>query len=138
MTNLPEPIAVVVHDRRCEVANTSAYRLTCRCGQRAAAKALCVETGNAYAISNESLDRGDVGEQIARTLERLTRNLMHAVTEAGRVPVPSTVHLVSEGDSILDAVSMRLVALTVPDGTPLTDSLLEVADDWMRARGLRR
>ena len=134
MTNL-EPL--VVHDRRCERHNTAAHRLTCRCRDRAEARAVCQESGNASFISAESLARGNVAEQLTAQLERATIGLMRAISDAGRVPVPSTLHLVSDTDVSLDATSMRLVVLTVPDGTPLTESLAEVAEDWMRSRRLR-
>lgn len=134
MTDL-EPL--VAHDRRCERGNTAAHRLTCRCAARAEARKLCVESGNASFISAESLARGNVAEQLTYQLEWSTRVLMRAISDAGRVPMPSTLHLVSDTDVSLDATSMRLVVLTVPEGTVLTESLAEVAEDWMRSRRLR-
>lgn len=129
----------IAHDRRCERARTPAYRLTCRCAERRAARALTRECGNAAAVSDEAvvmaaLTPGDLVEQLMR---RSMRKLFDAVADAGRVPILPTLHLISEHDRDLDGTLFRFVVLTVPEGTPVSESLLEVADDWMQARGLR-
>ena len=137
MTSL-EPL--LVHDRRCERANTSAYRLTCRCADRAAMRKLTLECGTASSMSAEVQANSiiNVNDLVAERLRRMTASLAGRVRNAGRVPLLSTMHLIGEYDQGLECDTMRLVVLTVPEGTPLTESLAEVADDWMRARGLRR
>lgn len=127
------------HDRRCEQPDVLVEeRGRCRCAARAAAKALTLECGTATAIGHEATTYGHIGDIITDTLDRSTRKLMAAVSAQQRVPLPMTLHLISTNDPYLDASTLRLAVLTVPHGTTLDDSLLEVADDWMRAQGLRR
>lgn len=125
------------HDRRCEVANI--FRLTCRCAERRAMRALTLECGTAAAVSDEAVAMAALspGELVQDVMRRSMRKLFDAVADAGRLPVLSTLHLISEHDQYLDGTMFKWVVLTVPLGTPMSDSLLEVAVDWMRARGLR-
>lgn len=129
----------IKHDRRCEQADVLVEEPgRCRCRQRAEVRAFCREVGNAQAISYESTARGPVADILDAAVSKSMRSLMTKVTEAQRIPLPMTMHVVSESDAFMDATVMRLVVLTVPTGTELDDDLLNVADDWMRARGLRR
>lgn len=131
--------AIEHHDRRCERANTPAYRLTCRCAERRAARALTLECGNAAAMSDESVAMAAVKPalMVEELMRRSMAALLRTVADAGRVPILSTLHLISEHDRWLEGTTFRFAVLTVPEGTPASESLLEVADDWMRARGLR-
>lgn len=129
------------HDRRCERENTPAYRLTCCCAERAATRALMLEVGNASAISNETQERAaiNVNVLLEDTLRSMVAGLTQRVRAEGRTPVLSTLHLVGEQDAFMESDAIKLVCLTVPEGvSPVSRFVLEVADDWMRARGLRR
>lgn len=129
----------IAHDRRCERANTPSYRLTCRCAERRAVRALTRECGNAAAVSDEAVVMAALtpGMLVEEVMRRSMRALFDTVAAAERLPILSTLHLVSEHDQWLEGTTFRFVVLTVPVGTPMSKSLLEVADDWMRARGLR-
>lgn len=129
------------HDRRCEQANTLAHRLICRCADRAAARAVMLEVGNASAISNEAQEHAAINVNVL--LEDMLRSMVASLTQRvraeGRVPVLSTLHLVGEQDAFMESDAIKLACLTVPEGvSPVSRFVLEVADDWMRARGLRR
>lgn len=127
------------HDRRCEQFGTLNKGRPCRCAERRALRKLTLECGNAAAISDEAVVMAALspGELIEQVMRRSMRKLFDAVAEAQRAPILPTLHLVSEHDRDLDGTLFRFVVLTVPEGTPISDTLLEVADDWMRQRGLR-
>ena len=92
-------------------------------------------TGIAWPFSGP--DR--VGDVIEKMLHRMTHELVERVRAEGRTPVLSTLHLVGEHNRMMDADELKLAVLTVPEGvSPVSPLVLELADDWMRARGLRR
>lgn len=132
----------ITHDRRCEAVVPGLQgrsMMGCRCRLRVLARRLTLECGTAAAVSDEAVAMAALspGELVQDVMRRSMRKLFDAVADAGRLPVLPTLHLISEHDRYLDGTLFRWVVLTVPLGTPMSDSLLEVANDWMRARGLR-
>lgn len=131
---------LTMHDRLCEGANTSAHRLSCRCADRHRVRSLFLECGTAAAMTSEAQEHAaiNVGMMLEDVMRTMTASLLGRVREAGRIPVLSTLHLVGEHDAFLEGDTLRFVVATVPEGvSPSSSSVLEVADEWMRARGLR-
>jgi hypothetical protein len=113
----------------------------CHCAERAATRALMLEVSNASAMSNETQEHAAINVNVL--LEDMMRTMVASLTQRvraeGRTPVLSTLHLVGEQDAFMESDTIKLACLTVPEGvSPVSKFVLEVADDWMRARGLRR
>lgn len=142
MTENTTPDYMTDHDFRCERRPLDGATMigSCRCAARAAVRTVTLECGTASAMSAEAqiMAAVNVNTMLESLMRDMFASLFGRVRDAGRVPVLSTLHLVGEHDRWLDGDTVKLAVMTVPEGTPMTEALLEVAEDWMRARGLRR
>lgn len=127
--------------RHCEAGDPDYATSACRCDERAALRAVALECSNASAMSSETQEHAAINVNVL--LEDMMRSMVAGLTQRvraeGRVPILSTLHLIGQHDVRMEADAVKLAVLTVPEGvSPVSPLVLEVADDWMRARGLRR
>lgn len=140
-------LAPITHDHRCEqdlegktTADRKGDAQRCGCLARREAKRHATQYGQLITVSDYEVAREHhVGMVIDEAVHRGIRSLLTAVAQAGRVPLITTLHIVGQNPPAYNATAdIKFAVLTVPSGAVIDTAMLEVADDWMSARGLRR